>query len=78
MLFPYVLKIALLVNGIWVSGDTMDGWGYRPMPSLEYCKARQADLHDWFYRAMGGKIETPYGTVTGIESFCSPRGPAEG
>lgn len=72
-MYPYVLAISLFINGHWMDGKDVDGWGSRPQPSLATCKERQSDLHDWF-RRMGGHFDTPYGRANGIVSYCYEAG----
>lgn len=38
----YLLIVYLLINGAWVRGDTMDGWGSITYPSQEICLERKA------------------------------------
>ena len=35
-----VLVIFLLINGQWINGNNLDGWGEREQPSLEVCVER--------------------------------------
>ena len=35
-----VLVIFLLINGQWINGNTLDGWGERVQPNLETCVER--------------------------------------
>ena len=34
---PYTLTVYILLNGLWVSGDNVDGWGSVDYPTKEEC-----------------------------------------
>ncbi len=37
----YLLVVFLLMDGDWVRGDTLEGWGSIAYPSLEACERSQ-------------------------------------
>ena len=39
----FLLVVFLLVNGAWVRGDTMEGWGSIEYPSEEICLEKKAN-----------------------------------
>ena len=44
----YLFVVYFLINGAWVRGDTMDGWGSLPVATLEEClerKTRAEEIH---------------------------------
>ncbi len=38
----YLLVVYILMNGAWVRGDELDGWGSIPYPTRIVCLERQA------------------------------------
>ena len=40
-----VLIIFLLINGEWINGNTLEGWGERDQPTLEQCVERVEFIH---------------------------------
>lgn len=40
VMIPYTLTVYILLNGLWVSGDNIDGWGSVDYPTKEECMER--------------------------------------
>ncbi len=38
----YLLVVYILMNGAWVRGDGLEGWGSIPYPTEEVCLQRKA------------------------------------
>ena len=34
----YLFVVFILINGVWVQGDDIEGWGSMPYDSLESCQ----------------------------------------
>lgn len=44
----YLFVVYLLINGVWIRGDDMDGWASLPVATLEEClerKTRAEEIH---------------------------------
>ncbi len=39
------LVIYILIGGIWISGETFDGWSPREQKSLEVCEQRANEIN---------------------------------
>ena len=37
----YLLVVYILLNGVWVRGDELDGWGSIPYPTEQACLQRK-------------------------------------
>lgn len=41
-MIEYLFTIFIFINSVWVQGDTLDGWGSIPYPTMEICLEHKA------------------------------------
>jgi hypothetical protein len=64
------LVIWFFINGQWVVGDSIDGWGRRPQADIPTCFRLQENMREWFKKVE--KIELPDGrVVTDLQAVCN-------